>query len=338
MNLARNWQLFSDYLKSQSASMQLDRRGADLLAALQQCVRPSTQRPSVEIPARQRVMGDWFLEGDLGFIHAPRGVGKTWMALGLATAIAGGRDFGPWASGGVRRVLYVDGEMPCEALDERIASMGGSKDLIVLNHEELFHLTGELLNFASPASQRGLTAYMLDRQISVVLLDNLSCLFSGVRENDADDWEAVLGWLLTLRRHRIAVVLVHHSGRNKDTMRGTSRREDAAFWVMRLDDLLREQHEGVCFRSVFTKDRNSSTEQYGLEWRSTMDDEGNIRLQSTSTSRMDEFRQWVADGLTGAEDIGKEMGLSKGSISRMAKKAMEAGWLTKRGREYALVP
>ena len=149
MNLARNWQLFSDYLKSQSASMQLDRRGADLLAALQQCVRPSTQRPSVEIPARQRVMGDWFLEGDLGFIHAPRGVGKTWMALGLATAIAGGRDFGPWASGGVRRVLYVDGEMPCEALDERIASMGGSKDLIVLNHEELFHLTGELLNFTT---------------------------------------------------------------------------------------------------------------------------------------------------------------------------------------------
>lgn len=337
MNFARNWQLFSDFLRKESAILQLDQRGSDLLGSLQRCVRPSTQPPSVEIPARGRIMGEWFLEGDLGFIHAPRGVGKTWMALGLATAIAGGRDFGPWASGGARRVLYVDGEMPCEALDTRIESMGSSKDLIVLNHEELFHLTGELLNFANPAAQRGLTAFMLDRQIAVVVLDNLSCLFSGVRENDADDWEAVLGWLLTLRRHRIAVVLVHHSGRNKDTMRGTSRREDAAFWVIRLDEILREQHEGACFRSVFTKDRNSQTEQYGLEWRSTVDHEGKIRLKASSTSRMDEFRQWVIDGLTGAEDIAKEMNISKGGVSRMAKKAMEAGWLTKRGREYALV-
>ncbi len=101
------------------------------------------------------------------------------MALGLATAIAGGRDFGPWTCGGARRVLYVDGEMPCEALDTRIESLGSSKELGVLNHEELFHFTGELLNLATPAAQRALTAYMLDRQISVVVLDNLSCLFSG---------------------------------------------------------------------------------------------------------------------------------------------------------------
>ena len=67
---------------------------------------------------------------------------------------------------------------------------------------------------------------MLEDGVKVLFAeDNLSCLFSGVKENDADASESVLQWLLTLRRHRIAVEFVHHSGRNKETMRGTSRRE-----------------------------------------------------------------------------------------------------------------
>jgi transposase-like protein len=52
---------------------------------------------------------------------------------------------------------------------------------------------------------------------------------------------------------------------------------------------------------------------------------------------MDVFLQWVADGLTSAEDIAREMGVSKGTVSKWARKAIEAGKLKKNGREYALV-
>ncbi len=52
---------------------------------------------------------------------------------------------------------------------------------------------------------------------------------------------------------------------------------------------------------------------------------------------LDILRQWVADGLTGAEDIAREMGVTKGTVSKMARRAMEAGWLCKNSREYALV-
>jgi len=307
-----------------------------LAAALETSIRPCSALAGLDIPARQRILGEWFMEGDLGFIYAPRGLGKTWLALGLATAIAGGQDFGPWRSGGTRRVLYVDGEMPCEALGARITGMGGRDDLAVLNHEALFHLTGQVLNLADPVAQSVLTERLLADGITVVFLDNLSCLFSGVKENDADAWEAVLGWLLTLRRHRIAAVLVHHSGRNKETMRGTSRREDAAFWVIRLDEVHEERREGACFRSRFTKDRNSYSEQSAWEWEFTADAEGFIDVEIRPASNLEVFRQWIEDGLTGAEDIAKEMGISKGTVSKMAKKAMEAGWLTKRGREYVL--
>lgn len=374
MNFAKNWSLFSDYLKSQQAADAARDAGASpaaptaspfpefpgdgageaapvsprepadreaaretaLSEAITVGVRDSTDRRSHEIPSRQPVLGDWFMEGDLGFIYAPRGLGKTWFALGLATAVANGRAFGPWSATAPRRVLYVDGEMPCEALDARIGGMGESSQLAVLNHEELFHFTGEVLNLATPAAQRALTGYLLARGIGILFLDNLSCLFSGMKENDADDWESVLGWLLTLRRHRIAVVVVHHSGRNKETMRGTSRREDAAFWVIRLDELSEEPRDGAAFRSLFTKDRNSRTEQGCMDWRFLTNDDGSVHVKCQIANSLDTFRQWIADGLTSAEDIAREMGVSKGTISRMAKKGIEGGWLVKRGREYAL--
>ncbi len=130
------------------------------------------------------------------------------------------------------------------------------KGRVVQRTEALFHLTGKVLNLADRATQDALTARMLADGASVVILDNLSCLFSGVKENEADAWEGVLPWLLTLRRNRIAVIIVAHAGRNKE-MRGTSRREDAAFWVIRLDEIEGDAREGARFLSRFTKDRKA---------------------------------------------------------------------------------
>jgi len=391
MTFAKNWNLFSDYLKAQNAAdaaAAAQRAGntpaaqsADAAAqrsaastagdapanadsapepvpaflrdVAEEAAAPRTAAPApgsltrtlravpnldtLAIPERQPVLGDWFMEGDLGFLYAPRGLGKTWFALGMATAITNGTAFGPWQAAARRRILYVDGEMPCQSLRARASGMGAGEDFIVLNHEAYFHLEGGVLNFASPTAQHELTELLLAQGITIVFLDNLSCLFSGMKENDADDWESVLGWLLTLRRHRIAVVVVHHSGRNKETMRGTSRREDAAFWVIRLDELSEEPEEGAAFRSIFTKDRNSRAAQGCMEWRFlTAGDGGAVSIQVKPASNLDTFRQWVADGLTSAEEIAREMGISAGTVSRMAKKGIEAGWLYKRGREYVL--
>lgn len=275
------------------------------------------------------------MEGDLGFIFAPRGLGKTWLSLSIATAIADGRKCGPWQAPSPRRVLYVDGEMPCESIRSRIEGMRGVENLSVLNHEALFHLTGKVLNLADLATQDALTARMLADGVSVVILDNLSCLFSGVKENEADAWEGVLQWLLSLRRNRIAVVIVAHAGRNKE-MRGTSRREDAAFWVIRLDEVAGDAREGARFLSRFTKDRNSQSEQPATQWNFTTAPDGNVTIKTLAASTTDVFRQWIEDGLTSAEDIAREMNISKGTVSKMAKRAIEAGWLTKKGRQYAL--
>ncbi|HEY8902242.1 MAG TPA: AAA family ATPase, partial [Chthoniobacterales bacterium] len=298
--------------------------------------RPCTGLAELPIPPREKVLGDWFMEGDLGFIHAPRGLGKTWLSLAMASSIACGRACGPWHAQAPRKVLYVDGEMPCESLDSRIAGLGRSENLHVLNHEVLFHLAEKVLNLADAAVQEALTARMLADGISVLFLDNLSCLFSGIAENDADAWESVLRWLLILRRHRIAVVVVHHSGRNPQSMRGTSRREDAAFWVIRMDPAQSESGKGAHFISRFTKDRNSLVEQPAVEWDFSTGQNGVLHIDTREASSADIFREWIEVGLTGAEDIAREMGVTKGTVSKLARKGMKAGWLVKKGREYAL--
>jgi predicted transcriptional regulator len=64
---------------------------------------------------------------------------------------------------------------------------------------------------------------------------------------------------------------------------------------------------------------------------------GMVEITTQPASSLDVFRQWIEDGLTGADEIAQEMGITKGAVSKLAKKGIEAGWLTKHGREYVLI-
>jgi hypothetical protein len=68
----------------------------EIKAALKTGIRPCTLLAALGIPPREVMLGNWFFEGDLGFIFAPRGLGKTWLALAMAIAIAGDKKCGPW--------------------------------------------------------------------------------------------------------------------------------------------------------------------------------------------------------------------------------------------------
>jgi hypothetical protein len=328
-----------DALKQLNAVVEASRGQESLFAALLKGAVPFPRLKDVGIPPRRPIIGDWFCESDLGYVYAPRGLGKTWFALGLGVAIACKTEFGPWKVHDHVPVLYVDGEMPCQSLEERIAGLGGDDELTVLNHESLFHLTGRVVNLTDPKVQQAITRLCLEKGFKVLILDNLSCLFSGMKENDADSWESVLPWLLELRRNRIAVVIVAHSGRSGQNIRGTSRREDAAFFVIRLDEVADKGailKEGAKFISRFTKDRNSQTEQPAIEWTFQTGPDGKTTITTKEADGMAVLVEWVRDGLTTPTEIGKEMGLSTGQASKMANRAIEAGKLRKDGRGYAL--
>ena len=76
------------------ANAQPDALAADLkplwLEHLTKATCASSGLASLTVPDRERVLGEWFKQGDLGFIFGPRGLGKTWLALLLARRIAEG--------------------------------------------------------------------------------------------------------------------------------------------------------------------------------------------------------------------------------------------------------
>jgi hypothetical protein len=184
-------------------------------AAFARSITKGSQLLDIVLPPKKVIVDDWFKEGDLGFLYASRGAGKTWLGMGLCVHLAEGTKFGPWQVHDKWPVLYVDGEMSLADDRERTLGLNDQKvpeELHVLNHEVLFHLEELVMNFGRRSDQEILTQLCLEKGIKVLVLDNLGCLFTGVGENDADEWEKVLPWLLELRRHRIAVIIVHHTG------------------------------------------------------------------------------------------------------------------------------
>jgi hypothetical protein len=309
------------------------------LAAFESALVTSRQLHAMPVTVRRFIVRPFLKEGDLGFIYAKRGDGKTWLTMLLAEAAATGGKAGAWETDGCWPVLYVDGEMPADESKRRDKALGGAGDnLIWLHHEIYFERTGRSLNLTDPLAQAALTEIILQRGVRLLVLDNLSCLFYGMAENDADSWELVLPWLLDLRRRKVAVVILAHAGASGLRMRGTTRREDQAFWVLKLerkDDAAETDRRNLRFTSLFTKNRNALEDECPpMEWTFTSEPDGAATVTATPISGVELLVSWVRAGLESASDIAAEMGISKGTVSKLAKKAERLGEIVIEGRCY----
>jgi putative DNA primase/helicase len=167
-------------------------------------------------------------------IYAPRGLGKSWLALSIGLAVAGGSSLLRWKAPEPRRILLVDGEMPMADLQGRLGSIWvgldgeippGGFQILAADQSE----TG--ISLASSEGQLALERHL--EGIDLVILDTLSTLLASGSEGASDGWLPMQNYLLRLRRKGIAVLLVHHAGVN-GRQRGTSRREDALDTVIAL--------------------------------------------------------------------------------------------------------
>jgi putative DNA primase/helicase len=293
----------------------------------------------IRIPPRIPIIRDWLMEGDLGFIFAYRGSGKTWLILQLASALADGSMFGPWEVLGKWSVLYIDGEMMSADIQERIKALNGGKipaDLHVLNHEILYHRSELVLNLADPIDQQHILQLCLKRKIHVLMLDNLGCLFTGVKENDAAEWEKVLPWLLEMRRHKIAVIIIHHTGVDPSRMRGTTKREDPASFSIRLED--KKEDFSVPGARFITRFRKYRGREAILDHEWNFRPEGDkVLVTFKEASRADVVLQWVRDGLSTCSEIAREMGISNGQVSKIATRLISEGRLAKSNRGYEAI-
>jgi hypothetical protein len=308
----------------------------ELLTKYSAAICTSQELESLDIPSRQFLMGQWMREGDLGFVFGERGSGKTWFVDAIATHLSAGQDLFGWAVPAAVDVLLIDGEMPLDASRDRLKGMTpNNSQLYVLHHERLFDQSGLAMNLTNERVQRIVTEICVGKSIKLLVLDNLSCLFGGIKENEADDWEKVLNWLLDLRRRGIAVLIVHHASRT-GTMRGTSKREDAAFWIIRVDEIKgrEECDRGARFETTFVKQRNSDSREWTREWIIKTECDGQITIGCEEISFDGKVFQLIQAGLTSATEIADELGVVKSTISKAAKRLEDKKLIELNGRQY----
>jgi putative DNA primase/helicase len=188
-----------------------------------------------DFPPRDLVLAPWLPTKGLAMCFGPRGIGKTWITLGIAYAVATGGTFLRWTAPRPRRVLVIDGEMPAVALQERLASIVDREPreppapnfLRILSLD----LQDRSLDLADEGDQERLEVQIGHAEL--IVADNISTLARGGRENEAESWLPVQDWALRQRRQGRTVLFMHHAGKGGQ-QRGTSRREDVLDTVIAL--------------------------------------------------------------------------------------------------------
>jgi putative DNA primase/helicase len=262
-------------------------------------------------------------------LYAPRGVGKSWVALSIGLAVASGQPLLRWSAVRQRNVLYVDGEMPLVSLQERLKAISAGLGTDISNDGFRILAADQIergINLGAEEGQHSLDPLL--RDVDLLILDNLSTLCTTGSEIASDAWVPMQNWLLKLRRRGVAVLLVHHAGTN-GRQRGTSRREDTLDTVIALrrpEDYSPEQ--GARFEVHFEKLRNRVDSDGAIPFEASIEpfaangQEG-IRWSSCDLTPpiLKRAAELFADGLT-VREVAASFRISKSEAGRLRLRAL----------------
>lgn len=288
-----------------------------------------------QFPPREYILRPVLTLGSLNMIYAWRGVGKTHVSLGIAYAAASGGTFWGWTAERPFRALYIDGEMPGEVLQARLAGIVGSSDKQPPDADYFQILTIDLHGGRMPdlATREGQNKISEPCNASeLIIVDNVSCLVRGSgQENEAKSWLLAAEWALLMRSKGKCIIFVHHSGKDGN-QRGTSKREDlldVSIQLKRPFDY--EIDQGARFEVAFEKARHLSGSDTATFEAWLRNDEHGAQVW-TLKPLAEETVKRVADlanlDLTQRE-IAEELGIHKSNVCRAYQKGVDRGLIAK---------
>ncbi len=174
-----------------------------------------------ELPQLEFLVHPLIPKNGLSLMYAERGAGKTFMAMAIACAAAGGFDFLNFKVEKPCKVLYIDGEMDSSEMQERLRSLsaGFASEGKHVNMDNLsLFLSGMQENptmpdIATPQGQQQIESYCKDADL--IIVDNIFCMYTAGRENDADSWVQYNAWSRKMRARGKSVLWLHHTGKDK---------------------------------------------------------------------------------------------------------------------------
>jgi len=277
------------------------------------------------LQGRELILDPILASNSIALLYGPRGLGKTFVALGIAWAVAGGGSFLGWTADRPRRVLYVDGEMAAVDLQKRLRLLGSAPPTLQFLIADLGNRSLPDLGYVE--GQLRLKDAWDDP--ALVVFDNLASLV-GVKTGDADCWNELQRFLLIQRRHGRAMLLVHHANK-QGLQRGTNRREDVLDLVMALKRPADYQpSDGARFELHFEKARGLFGEAADpIEARLETDGIGVARWnwRPLHLSELERVAALLKAGLN-PNQVARELGISKSQSYRLRERAVAMGLVT----------
>ncbi len=281
------------------------------------------------LPPRSMLLDPCLPEKGLILVHSMRGVGKTHFALSMGYSVACGGSFLGFTAPKARPTIYLDGEMPAETMQRRLASVVAGfqnqpPDPAYFRLLSADLTEGGLPDLGTPEGQAEIDAIIGDTQL--IIVDNISTLVRSGKENEAEGWLPVQEWGLAHRRAGRSIVFVHHAGKGGQ-QRGTSRREDVLDTVIGLRRPSNYHAEqGARFEVHFEKGR-------GLHGNDARSFEARYEEQSgaalwTRTEIRDAELIQVAEALgeqMSIREAAKSLGMHRSKVERLKKKAVNEG-------------
>ena len=87
---------------------------------------PAPALIAADLPGRSAILDPILTTKSLAMLYGPRGLGKTFVALGIAWPAAAGESFLGWRASRPHRVLYIDGEMAAIDMQQRLRLLGSA--------------------------------------------------------------------------------------------------------------------------------------------------------------------------------------------------------------------
>ena len=287
----------------------------------------------IDFPPREWLLHPFIQEKGIAMISAGTGIGKTYFALTIALAISQGKSFLKFKAEKPHKVLYIDGEMAAEEMQQRIKTLSIGMGIDPNTNNNLSIWTSDLQpdnlmpNLSKEDGQKQVEDYLQNNETDLLIIDNLSVLCNGIRENDAESWARFQDWLLILRRQGYSVLEIQHNGKSGD-YRGSSKQQDILNYTISLkrpDPY--SKSEGARFEVHFGKTRGicgdivspfearlqSTQTNDGLEWVMTA---VNSEKLEKSQAEKDKARELRNKGKT-QQEIANLMNISVGKVNKL---------------------
>ena len=210
-------------------------------------------------PDSEFIFKDLFRKESIMIVNGSRGSGKSWFVMSLANEATWGGRVGAWECENPVNVLLVDGEMPIKMLQERLVLLNGERDpwhkktcLHIYPENYAYRIGLKRANILDPLWREVMLNTVLNEDIELLVLDNLSSLAPGIDENDKLAFDPVNRWLLEMRFMGVAIIMAHHTGK-AGNQRGTSAHEDHVDTALLIKN--DTSVNGCGFRVEVSKDR-----------------------------------------------------------------------------------